>query len=112
MAETFKWNVERQNLSTTVNYRTINIVFGDGYEQISSDGINNKQDSYNITVHAHNQDVIDIIDFFDRHAGRKAFFWTPPLGKLGLFTCADASPTPQGGGLYTISGTFRRAYQG
>lgn len=112
MAETFKWPVERTSIGSKNNYRTLNIQFGDGYEQISSDGINNKEVEYTIQVHAYNRAILEIVDFFDRHSGRKSFFWTPPMGNLSLWTCADASPPqPKGGGLYTITGTFRKAYQ-
>ena len=109
MAETFKWKVERE-LDPTIDYRVIETQFGDGYKQTSADGINIKSEQYSIKVHAYKDEAKLIMDFFDRHQGWKSFFWTPPLGKLSLFTCVDPKPVDQGGGLYTITGTFVKSY--
>lgn len=109
MAKTFKWRIER-DIDATINYRVIETQFGDGYKQTSADGINTKNEQYAIKVHAYNEDATEIMAFFDEHQGWKSFFWTPPLGKLGLYTCVDPKPTPQGGGLYTITGTFVKSY--
>lgn len=109
MAETFTWKVERE-LDPKIEYRVITTQFGDGYKQTSADGINIKNEEYSIKVHAYKPEAQEIMDFFDRQQGYKSFFWTPPLGKLGLFTCVDPKPTDQGGGLYTITGTFVKSF--
>lgn len=109
MALTFKWKVER-DLDPTIKYRVVETQFGDGYKQTSSDGINIKDESYAFKVHAYKDKAKEIMDFFDAHQGWKSFFWTPPLGKLSLFTCVDPKPVDQGGGLYTITGTFVKSY--
>ena len=109
MAETFKWQYER-DVDTTIEYRVIETQFGDGYKQTSADGINTKNESYTIKVHGRENDIKEIMAFFDAHGGWKSFFWTPPLKTIGLYTCTDPKPTPQGGGLYTISGTFVKSY--
>lgn len=107
--KTFKWKVE-SGITANIDYRVIETQFGDGYAQISSDGINTKNESYAIKVHAMADEARDIMAFFDEHKGAKSFFWTPPLGKLGLYTCKDPSPRDVGGGLYTISGTFVKVF--
>lgn len=107
--ETFTWKVE-SGVSSTIDYRVVETQFGDGYAQISSDGINTKNESYGIKVHAIKDKAKVIMAFFDRHKGTKSFFWTPPLGELGLYTCKDPKPADIGGGLYTISGTFVKVF--
>ena len=109
MAETFKWLVERA-ISPTVDYRTVTVRFGDGYVQESADGINTKVEEYDVRINAYTKEAKEIQEFFDRHKGIKAFFWTPPLGKLGLYRCKNATPTPQGGGLYVFTGKFVKSY--
>lgn len=109
MAETFTWRVER-DLDPTIEFRVITAQFGDGYKQTSADGINNKNEEYAVKINAYESDARQILAFFDRHQGWKSFFWTPPLGTIGLYTCADAKPKAQGGGLYLITGTFVKSY--
>lgn len=109
MAQTFTWKVER-DVEPTNKYRVIETQFGDGYKQTSADGINTKDEQYTIKVHAYKAEAQQIMDFFDAHQGWKSFFWTPPLGKLSLFTCTDPKPVDQGGGLYTITGTFVKSF--
>lgn len=109
MAETFTWRTER-DLDPTIDFRVITAQFGDGYKQTSADGINNKNEQYAIKVHAYETEAKLIKEFFDRHQGWKSFFWTPPLGTIGLYTCADPKPVAQGGGLYLFTGTFVKSY--
>lgn len=109
MVETFKWLVERE-IQPSIEYRTTSVQFGDGYQQESAEGINNKKEEYSVRVHAYEAEAKKIKDFFDRHNGYKAFFWTPPLGTIGLYRCNDATPVPQGGGLYLFTGTFKKSY--
>lgn len=107
--ETFKWKVER-NIAPSIEYRVIETKFGDGYMQLSADGINTKDAQYTIRVHARRTEAQEIMDFFDRHKGIKSFFWKPPLESLGLYVCRDPNWNDEGGGLYSITGTFRKVY--
>ena len=107
--QTFSWRVER-NITPSINYRVIETQFGDGYKQVSADGINTKDEQYAIRVNARTNVAKQIIAFFDFHNGVKSFLWTNPLGNLGLYTCADATPTYMGGDLYVITGTFVKSY--
>lgn len=109
MVPVFKWNIER-NVTADINYRVIETQFGDGYKQTMGDGINAKDEKYSIRVNARESVAKEIMEFFDERGGHKSFFWTPPLGKMGLYQCRDPKPAPQGGGLYTITGTFVRSY--
>lgn len=107
--EQFKWRVERE-VDPTIEYRVIEAQFGDGYSQTSADGINNKSEEYAVRVHAKEADAKLIMEFFDRHKGTKSFIWKPPIGKLSLFTCKNPVPKAAGGGLYVITGTFKKSY--
>lgn len=109
MAKTFTWRVERE-IDPTIEYRVNTAQFGDGYKQTSTEGVNTKNEQYAIKVHGNEATAKQIMAFFDEHQGFKSFFWTPPLGKLSLFTCVDPKPVPQGGGLYTITGTFVKSF--
>lgn len=107
--EQFTWRVER-DVEPDISYRTVEAQFGDGYKQVSSDGINNKNEKYAVKLHANEATTQLIMAFFDRHKGVKSFIWKPPLGKLGLYTCSNPIPKAAGGGLFTITGTFEKAY--
>lgn len=109
MAETFTWKTER-DVQPTIDYKVITAQFGDGYAQTSSDGINNKSEQYAVKINVYEEEAKKVKAFFDRHQGWKSFFWTPPLGTIGLYTCLDATPVAQGGGLYVFSGTFIKSY--
>ncbi|AXF53114.1 MAG: minor tail protein [Caudoviricetes sp.] len=109
MAKTFTWRVER-DVDSTIEMRVIETQFGDGYKQTLADGINTVNESYAIKVHALEPEARQIMAFFKEHAGWKSFFWTPPLGDLGLYTCIDPKPTNIGGKLYTITGTFVKSF--
>lgn len=108
-AKTFKWKVER-DVSPSVEFRVITAQFGDGYEQRSADGINTKNEQYGVKVNALTPVAKEIQDFFDELNGTKSFLWTPPLGKLGLFTCANPQFINLGGQLWSFSGTFTKVF--
>ena len=108
--ERFTWPTQNGD-APDITYRVRAAQFGDGYKQESGDGPNNKQDSYPISYTGPKTKVLEMMAFFDRHAGAKAFLWTTPLGELGLFTCKKPVPTPMGGGAFKLTATFDRAFQ-
>lgn len=107
--ETFTWPTQHGD-SPEILYRVRTSKFGNGYGQSVGDGPNNKEDAYPITYSGPEASVKQVMDFFDRHAGAKAFLWTTPLGQLGLFTCKNPVPTPVGGGVFKLTATFERAF--
>lgn len=109
MALYFRWPVERA-VSATIKFRTVVAQFGDGYKQISADGINTKDESYAVTVNAQTAEAQVIMDFFDQHNGTRSFLWKPPLGKLGLYTCDDPTPSQKSTNLFVITGTFIKSF--
>lgn len=106
----FTWPTQTGE-SPDISYRVRTSQFGDGYKQLVGDGPNNKVQSYPITFTGTKSEVLEVMAFFDAHAGSVAFLWTTPLGDLALFTCAKPVPTPMGGGVFKISATFDQAFQ-
>lgn len=107
--ETFRWPTESGE-SPDIKYRVKETKFGDGYTQTYAEGINNKEESYTIKVTCRKSQAVEILDFFDRQAGWKSFFWTSPLGTLGLYRCQDPKHVNIGGDKYSITGTFVKAF--
>lgn len=107
--ETFAWSPLNEPQGD-ITYRARTAQFGDGYAQVVGDGINNRQQSWPLTFTRRKEEAQAILDFFDRHAGYRAFLWTPPLGQLSLFRVTQHTLRPLGGGLYTITATFEQAF--
>lgn len=107
--ERFTWPTQNGD-APDITYRVRTSKFGEGYKQTVGDGPNNKEGSYPITFTGSKAKAIEIMAFFDRHAGAKAFLWTTPLGELGLFTCEKPVPTPIGGGQFKVTATFAQAF--
>ncbi|WP_397448127.1 phage tail protein [Pseudomonas sp. NA-150] len=108
--ERFTWPTQSGD-SPDISYRVRTSQFGDGYKQDVGDGPNNKVQSYPITFTGTKQQVLEVMGFFDRHAGSKAFLWATPLGDVCLFTCKKPIPTPMGGGVFKITATLEQAFQ-
>lgn len=69
---TFDWCVDA-GASRTTELKTNAVQFGDGYEQVSSFGINNARVSWSVTKTAHKAEVDAIYDFLIEHKGVTPF---------------------------------------
>ena len=107
--ETFAWPTQTGD-APEIDWRVRKSQFGNGYTQKVGDGPNNKVQSFPITYTGNKAKVLEIMAFFDRHAGAKAFKWTTPLGEVGLYTCEKAVPTPLGGGQFKLTASFEQAF--
>lgn len=107
--KTFEWVVSTQ-ATPTIGYVVRTAQFGDGYAQDVGEGVNNKTESWEVNFIGSDVDVLAIMDFLDSLGGYRSFFWTNPLGQLGLYKCKDPSPVEMGGNTYSFSGTFTKAY--
>lgn len=86
---TFTW-VEDQGTSASVKPRVHSAKFGDGYQQVAKDGINNLQPEYKVKFSLLNQATYQaILDFLESHAGATAFDWTPYGRTAGKYRCDD-----------------------
>lgn len=106
---TFTWTVTTST-TPTMDYTVRSASFGDGYVQTAGEGINNKTESWAITWIGTKTDCLAIMNFFDERAGWKSFYWTTPLGKLGLFRATAPTATEMGGRTFQITATFTKAY--
>ena len=92
--------------------------FGDGYEQRLKDGINSLSESYSLSFkHRTNDDIDDIITFFDTKAGVVPFEFTfPDSNGSGNETtikvvCDTYAQQYEYDNFYSATATFRRVYE-
>ena len=93
---------------TPVNkkYRTESNEFGDGYEAITPDGLNNIVESWNVVwENISNANADDIDDQLDTFMGTP-FEWVTPKGLTKRFTCAETNRTYAGFDSCNFSATF------
>ncbi len=109
MIETFTW-CPRINAQADTTFRVKKAQFGDGYAQVAGDGLNNRSDSWQLEFVGEEAMIEQIVAFFDRHAGHKAFIWKPPLRPKGLFRCEQYKPVALGGGNYSLTTSFIEAF--
>lgn len=100
----------RVNASGDTQFKVRKIQFGDGYTQVSGDGINNVSQSWNLSFLGDNTYILEIIQFLSTHQGVKSFQWTPPLGKMGLYRCDSYKHAALGGDRYSLTATFEQAH--
>lgn len=110
--ETFIWRTQIQNQPQgAYTQRVREAGFGDGYKQVSGDGLNPESQSWPLTFTGREQDMLPIHTFMRNHVV-KSFIWTPPYGVAGLYRVAKESigAMPIGGNAMTVIGTFEQAY--
>lgn len=108
--ETFTY-LRQAGAAGSIEYRVREIPFGDGYSQAVGDGINTKLQSWPLAFEGGMTDIQPILDFLDRHAGYKSFYWTPPgTATPLLFRCNKASLTSKGAGVYSLSCDFKQVF--
>ncbi|QXO44627.1 phage tail protein [Morganella morganii] len=110
MIETFTWS-PRVNPVEEVTYKIRKAKFGDGYEQVSGDGINSRSQKWSLEFVGNHEYITGIRRFIDNHGGIRSFQWRPPMEQLGLYRCDDPKLTPLGGNNYSISLTFTQAFK-
>jgi phage-related protein len=110
MTTTFTWPVQAKPTGT-MKLRVLTSQFGDGYEQVAGDGINNKEQSWPVSIKGLAAQVVPARDFLDARQGYQSFFWTPPLGASGYYRCNEYSLQHVGGFVYELTATFKQAFQ-
>lgn len=102
-----------QNLngnSQTNTFKVLTSKFGDGYEQNSSVGINNKSGVWQYTKTGNKALILEIKAFFDDHKGADSFLWDSPLdGEIRVKT-GEYNPVCLGGKAWQISTTFTQVF--
>jgi len=107
--ETFDFCVKVGSSGTT-NFRTRKAQYGDGYEQRVGDGLNAAVQSWTVSHTNTEPKLRPLKEFLDRHAGFKSFYWTPPMGGLGLYYCETYTTSGEGNQVFTISATLQQTF--
>ncbi|WP_216641704.1 phage tail protein [Pandoraea apista] len=107
--ETFDFCVKVGSSGST-NFRTRKAQFGDGYEQRVGDGLNTVVQSWTVNSTNNKEKLMPLKEFLDRHAGHKAFYWTPPMGEQGLYYCETYTSSGEGNQVFTISATLQQTF--
>ncbi|MEC5321566.1 phage tail protein [Brenneria populi subsp. brevivirga] len=110
--ETFTWPVQIGNRPEVEYKETVRKVkFGEGYSQVSGDGINSEVISFPYSYRGKIETAIAIRDFLRRHR-KKAFIWTPPYGEKGLYLASADSVkfAPVGKTQGIVSATFEQKF--
>lgn len=108
--ETFTWS-PLNGPTADIQFRNTTVQYGDGYAQVSGDGINTESQSWPLTFKGLNAEMKPILAFLRSHAEARAFKWTNPLGEVGLYRSAQLKPTPLDFARMQITVTFVLAYR-
>lgn len=108
--ETFTWS-PRIDAQAEVKNRVRKAQFGDGYTQVSGDGLNTRSQEWSLSFVGSEDYIQAIREFLDRMAGSKSFLWKPPLYPLGLWRCEDYKPRAMGGDIYSLDATFIQEFK-
>lgn len=109
MSGTFTWK-PAMGAKCTTKPVLLNPKFGDGYELIVEDGINNMPRSWSVSFSKLEAEIDDIENFLRATRGASAFTWKPPSGVVGTFICESWERGIDGPFVHTLSGTFREVF--
>lgn len=109
--DTFTWRTQGQP-EGSLTQRVRSAQFGDGYKQVSGDGINPESQSWPVSFTGQQKDMVPLLSFIRSHT-TTSFLWTPPYGVVGLYRVVSDSikAAPVGGAVMTVSATFEQAFQ-
>lgn len=108
--ETFTWS-PLNGPTADIQFRNTTVQYGDGYAQVSGDGINTESQSWPLTFKGYNAEMKPILAFLRSHAEARAFKWVNPLGEVGLYLSSQLKPTPLDFARMQITVTFVTAYR-
>lgn len=110
--ETFTWAPDN-GPQRTVKPRVYKAKFGDGYEQVTSAGLNPLEQEWSLSFTLLSQATYNAIsDFLEARKGAEAFYWVPP-GKVTAVKvrCEEWADSNPSFGLYAIQAKFHRVYE-
>lgn len=87
--------------------------FGDGYQQRVPDGINTRQDVWNLNFSVRTDtETASILAFLEARAGSEAFDWTPPNESFAIrVVCREWNRTLDRPNQNTVTAKFDRVYE-
>lgn len=101
-----------QASSGGVEYRILEVQYGNGYSQRAADGINNAVESWDVSwENIHVADFNTISAAFDTAKGADYFTWTPPgSATQKRFVVKSFSKQAMSGDIYTISASLKQVF--
>lgn len=113
----FNFDVDA-NPSAQIGFNTINAAFGDGYSMSAANGINNRGESWSISITGTMvsgclilADVFAVMQFIDDHKGADSFEWENPFGQTNKYVCTGYAPVKKSGELVGITATFTQVFR-
>ena len=106
---TFEWCVDAGATRIT-SPKTNNVQFGDGYEQVSSFGINNVRETWQVTKTAYKAEIDVIHAFIVEHKGVTPFYVTMGDETKTYRTEGDPSVTHLGADVWQISFNLKQVF--
>lgn len=106
---TFEWCVDA-GASRTTELKTNNVSFGDGYEQVSSFGINNARTAWQVAKTARLAEIDAIYDFLIEHKGVTPFYLTINGKTKTYLTEGSISKSHLGADVWQISFNLKQVF--
>ncbi|WP_353172474.1 phage tail protein [Acinetobacter rudis] len=107
----FTWDNDLEGNSFSQNFNVLSSKFGDGYEQHTSVGINNRKVQLVYSRKAYSAEIQDIKNFLDHHKGADSFLYDIPLGgEIRVKSDIQYQLVQVGGDVWRISTTFYQQY--
>lgn len=110
MTDVFKW----KTMGTPIGTDSLNVneaSFGDGYTQLSTNGINNASEAWELTYTGQIEQIGDVRNFLRSHV-INSFKWKNPYGEEKLYRVENKSIKSDfvGGKVVSISFRFIESY--
>lgn len=101
-----------QSTTQTTAARVLTAAFGDGYQQVTSDGINTTRDTWQAQWDGvPTADMQSIINFFATQGGWNVFQWTAPGETTPkLWRCATWGKNPTGPQTWSVTATIIQTF--
>jgi phage-related protein len=91
----------------TINPRTLQSDFGDGYTQRAQDGLNNRLRVYQVAWERYPlADIVTLETFLESQEGYIAFDWTPPNGTAGKWIARTWTRSDRTYNIATLTSRF------
>ena len=109
--KTFTWDIDVSSSESTAH--SVNKVrFGDGYEQVSSFGINNKRKTWQCSKQSYKSTIDDIYNFLGSTQAVEPFYFQPIKTEQGFTVrlVGEISRQKIGGDVWKISFNLEQAF--
>lgn len=109
--KTFTWDIDASSSENTAH--SVNKVqFGDGYEQVSSFGINNKRKTWQCSKQSYKSTIDDIYNFLGSTQAVEPFYFQPIKTEQGFTVrlVGEISRQKIGGDVWKISFNLEQAF--